>query len=95
MLEAINATHQKHADETVEQINNHLFETIYKRYIPEPVFEEVREGLLGADFFRKNWKTKIIVRIYEESQNNWSGDNKYVLLIVSHSYMIQNISNYL
>lgn len=92
MLEAINATHQKHSDETVERINNHLFETIYKRYIPESVFEEVREGLLGADFFRKNWKTKIIIRIHQESQKNWSGNNTFVSLSVSHSYTMQNIS---
>lgn len=44
--------HQAAADELMEKTHKNLFHAIYKRYIPERVFEEVEKSLMESDVVR-------------------------------------------
>jgi hypothetical protein len=52
-IEAFNRErHQMSADSLLEKINGNLFRAIYKRYIPEKVFEEVEKCVMRCNVFR-------------------------------------------
>lgn len=44
--------HEAAAEATMNEINRHLFYAIFKRYIPEKVFEEVERSVMEANVFR-------------------------------------------
>ena len=54
-IEAFNRErHQISADTLLEKINTDLFRAIYKRYIPEKVFEEVEKCVMRCNVFRSD-----------------------------------------
>lgn len=57
--------HEAAAQESVASINRNLFYAIFKRYIPEKVFEEVENSVMEANVFRTKHELDYTIQDYE------------------------------
>lgn len=58
--------HQRAADDLLDQINQDLFKTIYKRYIPNSVFNEVEKCVMKSAVFRESHQLDYTIDTFPE-----------------------------
>lgn len=78
--------HQAAADELMETINKNLFYAIYKRYIPEKVFEEIEKSVMESDVIRCKHELDYTIMTLESEP---SGD--YVNCLAQTSYELHSV----
>ena len=74
--------HEAAAHATMEEINKNLFYAVFKRYIPEKVFEEVEKLVMEADVFRSKHKLDYTIEDGTDGRVSCLAQTSYVLTSV-------------
>jgi hypothetical protein len=84
LISEINLAHNSQREDQIIKLNTQMFETIYKRNIPDNFFREIEELLLKGNFMRSNSEWVFQIKKHDEN---------FAKLNIKHRYTIKNISN--
>ena len=76
--------HQAAADELMQKTHKNLFHAIYKRYIPEKIFEEIEKSVMESDVMRSRYELD-----YTIEQHHSRGD--LVTCTAQSSYILESV----
>lgn len=88
---------KRHEDAVHEQlgsVNKSIFQAVYKRYIPEVVFQEVERCLLKNYILRKNYQINYTLReVREDDIDGLENAEDYFVCEIYISYVLANMTN--
>ncbi|MDD5299429.1 MAG: hypothetical protein PHD65_02935 [Gallionella sp.] len=89
--------HERAADSLIERIKTNLFHAIYRRHIPQEIFEEVEHCLLTKNVIRRNYIVNFWLReitAMEAANEGITQDdmNNHLFCELSPTYELENIS---
>lgn len=89
--------HLDAADRLMEDINSDLFHAIFKRYIPDPVFNEVEKCLFCSEVLRKNYEVSYELAFINGDEIDDGYEqfdlDKYLWCNVGSNYRLKNLTD--
>ena len=88
--------HGQAADRLMAEINKDIFRSVYKRYIPPAVFDEVEKCLLTKNVFRKRYQLCYTLRkLRDQEFDGIEGISKeeHLALELYSSYVLENTTD--
>lgn len=83
--------HEAAAEATMAEINKNLFYAVFKRYIPEKVFEEVEKSVMEADVVRSKHELNYTIEEVEDGQVQCLAQTSYELTSVVDAPILHKV----
>jgi hypothetical protein len=91
LLIALDEKHRSTSAKLLDDVNQQLFRTVYKRNIAPAVFEQVEKHLLRSDIMRKDFSAYFEIRPFIDPQTKAS--TQFVELYFCNEYVVQNLTD--
>lgn len=86
--------HEASVNNERELLSRGIFEAIYKRHIPEVVFEEVERCVLNSRIIREQYKVAYTIKDLDEKELSFDVPcSNYVRCFVTTSYVLRNLTS--
>lgn len=85
--------HKKDLEITIKEINENLYQAIFKRHIPESILREVEKSLLCANVFRTNYDVTYTLIPVDPVEDAAMDPQMHLRCTTQSVYTIKNITN--
>lgn len=85
--------HESQADSERELLSRGIFQAIYKRHIPDVVFEEVERCVLNSKVIRENYQVTYTIAKMDNPPQGIPCNNNYVNVSLHSNYTLRNLTS--